>query len=96
MRREGVGGWRGEVRQEVKCQLGGGGGCLTRPPRCMVDRCVSGMKRTGWVTWSSRLLKKVHSVPIELLTKPLLAERETSGNHQIRVVGFRGGGGCWD
>lgn len=41
--------------------------------RCKLERCVSGMKRTGWVTWSSRVWKRVHSLPIELLTTDLLA-----------------------
>lgn len=43
--------------------------------RCKLDRCVSGMKRTGWITWSSRVWKKVHSLPIELLTKDLAANK---------------------
>lgn len=41
--------------------------------RCKLERCVSGMKRTGWVMWSSRVWKKVYSVPMELLTTDLLA-----------------------
>lgn len=39
--------------------------------RCRLEMCVSGMKRTGWVTWSSRVWKKVHSLLIELLTMDL-------------------------
>lgn len=41
--------------------------------RCKLEMCVSGMKRTGWVTWSSRVWKKVHSLLIELLTMDLFA-----------------------
>lgn len=41
--------------------------------RCKLERCVSGMKRTGWVMWSSRVWKKVESLPMELLTRDLLA-----------------------
>lgn len=43
--------------------------------RCKLERCVSGMKRTGWMTWSSRVLKKVHSFPTELLTNNLEASK---------------------
>ena len=64
------------------------GGGLTTPPRCRVDRCVSGMNRTGWVTWSSKLLKKVHSAAIELLTKPLLAKRETEETTRLGSWGL--------
>ena len=41
--------------------------------RCKLEKCVSGMKRTGWVPWSSRVWKKVQSLPTELLTRDLLA-----------------------
>lgn len=41
--------------------------------RCRLEMCVSGMKSTGWVTWSSRVWKKVHSPLIELLTMDLFA-----------------------
>lgn len=49
--------------------------------RCKQERCVSGMKRTGWVTWSSRVWKKVDSLAMELLCDDLAENR--------------GGSQCW-
>lgn len=55
-----------ELRREKLCKVG-----LTM--RCRLEMCVSGMNRTGWVTWSSKVWKKVHSLLIELLTMDLFA-----------------------
>lgn len=46
--------------------------------RCRLEMCVSGMKSTGWVIWSSRVWKKVHSPLIELLTMDLFAGEKHS------------------
>jgi hypothetical protein len=64
-------------QSQRKIKKGGadeGGGRPTRPQRCMLERCISGMKRTGLVTWSSRVLKKVLSLPMELDTTDLMAK----------------------
>lgn len=43
------------------------------------------MKRTGWVIWSSRVWKKVYSLPMELLTKDLLAGNKHIKVHNVRI-----------
>lgn len=53
--------------------------------RCKLERCVSGMKRTGRVTWSSRVWKKVLSLPMELLTTDLLAGNKRRKAHNVRI-----------
>lgn len=62
--------------------------------RCMLEMCVSGMKSTGWVTWSSRVWKKVHSLLIELLTMDLSAGEKHRKVHSISLFSletvFRG------
>lgn len=62
--------------------------------RCRLEMCVSGMKSTGWVTWSSRVWKKVHSLLIELLTMDLFAGENHWKVHGISLfflmTAFRG------
>lgn len=53
--------------------------------RCKLERCVSGMKRTGWVTWSSRVWKRVLSLPMELLTTDLLAGNKRRKARNVRI-----------
>lgn len=81
------------MRGDAAQSNGGVGGELTT--RCRLERCVSGMKRTGRVTWSSRVWKKVNSLPMELLTTDLLAAKNTvekveSEQSHVRKSGSRG------
>lgn len=81
------------MRGDAAESNGGVGGELTT--RCRLERCVSGMKRTGRVTWSSRVWKKVNSLPMELLTTDLLAAKNTvekveSEQSHVRKSGSRG------
>lgn len=55
--------------------------------RCKLERCVSGMKRTGWVMWSSRVWKKVDSAATELLTKDLLAANKACFSISLNALG---------
>lgn len=50
--------------------------------RCKLDRCASGIKRTGWVMWSSTVWKKVQSLPMELLTKDLAEKKKKNDTIQ--------------
>lgn len=57
--------------------------------RCRLEMCVSGMKSTGWVTWSSTVWKKVHSLLIELLTMDLFAEEKHRKVHSISFFSLK-------
>lgn len=57
--------------------------------RCRLEMCVSGMKSTGWVTWSSTVWKKVHSLLIELLTMDLFAGEKHKKVHSISFFSLK-------
>lgn len=78
------------MRGDAAESNGGAGGELTT--RCRLERCVSGMKRTGRVMWSSRVWKKVNSLPMELLTTDLLAAKNKVESEEIHVRKSGSGG----
>lgn len=73
--------------RDERAERGGKRICVVRDEptmRCKLVRWVSGMKRTGWVMWSSRVLKKVKS--LELIPRNLLAGSKAGRRSVLQLL----------